>query len=513
MKKRLFKSTLVTSLMTTISRVFGLVRDVVIASLFGASAGLDAFIVAFRIPNFLRRLFAEGGFSQAFVPVLAEYRENRDIKEVRALVDQTTATLGLVLFFITLVGVAAAPVFIYIFAPGFSAEPQKQLLAADMLRITFPYIFFISLTALAGGILNTFGKFAVPAFTPVLLNLCIISFAIYLSPQLEEPVTALAWAVLAAGALQLLFQFPFLLRLGVFPRPGFHRDREGVQRIMRLMLPTLFAVSITQINLLIDTLIASYLESGSISWLYFSDRLMEFPLGVFGVALATVILPSLSRQYAGGDSKAYSATMDWALRLVVLIALPAATGLAMMAAPMLTTLFQYKAFSANDVVMASHSLVAYALGLPAFIFIKVLASAFFSRQDTKSPVKFGVIAMLVNVVLNLVLVQFLAHAGLALATSIAAYVNASLLYLYLRKEGHYAPGEGWPVFFFRVIVAVIAMGVFIVLLVPAQGLWLDWTALQRGLQLALWVLGGAMLYFASLVICGIRPRQMTAPIH
>ena len=513
MKKRLFKSTLVTSLMTTISRVFGLVRDVVIASLFGASAGLDAFIVAFRIPNFLRRLFAEGGFSQAFVPVLAEYRENRDIKEVRALVDQTTATLGLVLFFITLVGVAAAPVFIYIFAPGFSAEPQKQLLAGDMLRITFPYIFFISLTALAGGILNTFGKFAVPAFTPVLLNLCIISFAIYLSPQLEEPVTALAWAVLAAGALQLLFQFPFLLRLGVFPRPGFHRDREGVQRIMRLMLPTLFAVSITQINLLIDTLIASYLESGSISWLYFSDRLMEFPLGVFGVALATVILPSLSRQYAGGDSQAYSATMDWALRLVVLIALPAATGLAMMAAPMLTTLFQYKAFSANDVVMASHSLVAYALGLPAFIFIKVLASAFFSRQDTKSPVKFGVIAMVVNVVLNLVLVQFLAHAGLALATSIAAYVNASLLYLYLRKEGHYAPGEGWPVFFFRVIVAVIAMGVFIVLLVPAQGLWLDWTALQRGLQLALWVLGGAMLYFASLVICGIRPRQMTAPIH
>ncbi len=499
--------------MTTISRVFGLVRDVVIASLFGASAGLDAFIVAFRIPNFLRRLFAEGGFSQAFVPVLAEYRENRDIKEVRALVDQTTATLGLVLFFITLVGVAAAPVFIYIFAPGFSADPGKQVLAGDMLRITFPYIFFISLTALAGGILNTFGKFAVPAFTPVLLNLSIISFAIYLSPQLAQPVTALAWAVLAAGALQLVFQFPFLLKLGVFPRPSFHSDREGVQRIMRLMVPTLFAVSITQINLLIDTLIASYLESGSISWLYFSDRLMEFPLGVFGVALATVILPSLSRQYAGGDKQAYSATMDWALRLVVLIALPAATGLAMMAVPMLTTLFQYNAFSANDVTMASHSLVAYALGLPAFIFIKVLASAFFSRQDTKSPVKFGVIAMLVNVVLNLLLVNFLAHAGLALATSIAAYVNAGLLYLYLRKEGHYIAGEGWPVFLIKVIVAVVAMGVFIVLLVPAQSLWLDWNALQRGLQLALWVLGGAMLYFAGLFICGIRPRQMTAPLH
>ena len=499
--------------MTTISRVFGLIRDVVIASLFGAGAGVDAFIVAFRIPNFLRRLFAEGGFSQAFVPILAEYRETRDIKQVRALINQCSATLGLVLFFITLLGVAAAPIFIYIFAPGFTAEPDKQILATDMLRITFPYIFFISLTAMAGGILNTYGKFAVPAFTPVLLNLALISFAIYLSPQLEEPVTALAWAVLAAGALQLLFQFPFLLRLGLFPRPSFHSDREGVQRIMRLMLPTLFAVSITQINLLIDTLIASFLQTGSISWLYFSDRLMEFPLGVFGVALATVILPSLSRQYAGGDSRAYSATMDWALRLVVLIAIPAATGLVMLAGPMLTTLFQYNAFSANDVLMSSHSLVAYALGLPAFIFIKVLASAFFSRQDTKSPVKIGVVAMLVNVVLNLILVNFLAHAGLALATSIAAYVNAALLYLTLRRGEHFEPLSGWPGFSLRVVMAVLAMGIFIKLLLPAQGLWLEWSALQRGIQLALMVAGGAVLYFVALILCGIRPWQMTAPTH
>ena len=307
----------------------------------------------FVSPIFFAGLFAEGGFSQAFVPVLSEYKEQRGQAEVRALVDQTSATLSLVLFAVTIVGVLAAPILIYVFAPGFSSEPEKQLLAADMLRITFPYILFISLTAMAGGVLNTYGQFAVPAFTPVLLNLFLISFAIWLAPQLQEPIVALAWAVLAAGVAQLLFQFPFLARLKLLPRPGLNRDKEGVRRILKLMLPTLFAVSITQINLLVDTIIASFLESGSISWLYFSDRLMEFPLGVFGVALATVILPSLSRQHSSGEREQYSATMDWALRLVFLIAIPAALGLAVLAGPMLTTLFQYKAFTALDVQMSS----------------------------------------------------------------------------------------------------------------------------------------------------------------
>lgn len=513
MKKRLFKSTLLVSLMTTISRVFGLIRDVVIASLFGAGAGVDAFIVAFRIPNFLRRLFGEGGFSQAFVPVLAEYRETKDKEQVRALVDQCAANLGLVLFIITLIGVACAPILIYVFAPGFSADADKQLMAVDMLRITFPYIFFISLTAMAGGILNTYGNFAVPAFTPVLLNLALISFAIFLSPQLAQPITALAWAVLLAGALQLLFQFPFLLRLGLFPRPSFHRDREGVQRIIRLMIPTLFAVSITQINLLIDTLIASFLETGSISWLYFSDRLMEFPLGVFGVAIATVILPSLSQQYAGGDRQAYSNTMDWALRLVFLISIPATAGLVLLSTPMLTTLFQYNAFSANDVNMASRSLVAYAVGLPAFIFIKVLASAFFSRQDTKTPVKIGIFAMLTNLVMNLLLVGPLAHAGLALATSLAAFVNAGMLYYYLRRDGHYGPAAGWPVYLVRIVVAVLGMSLLIYLLVPAAMAWQEWDALQRAMQLAFWVFSGAGCYFICLYLLGLRPQQMTAPQH
>ena len=497
--------------MTTISRVFGLIRDVVIATIFGPGVGVDAFIVAFRIPNFLRRLFAEGGFSQAFVPILSEYKEQRSHEDVKALVDQTTANLTLVLFAITIIGVLAAPALIYVFAPGFADEPAKHLLAVDMLRITFPYILFISLTALSGGILNTYGNFAVPAFTPVLLNLILISFAIWMAPQLPQPIIALAWAVFVAGIVQLFFQFPFLMRLRLFPTPGFNRDPEGARRILNLMLPTLFAVSITQINLIIDTLIASFLATGSISWLYFSDRLMEFPLGVFGVALATVILPGLSQQHASGARQAYSATMDWALRLVFLIATPAALGLAVLAGPMLTTLFQYNEFSAHDVEMAAHSLMAYAVGLPAFILIKVLASGFFSRQDTLTPVKIGVVAMLANVVLNLLLVIPLAHAGLALATSLSAFINAGLLYYYLHKRGHYDPATGWRAYLIKLMTGVVAMTLLIRYFVPSLSVWLDWGVYQRVLNLSLWVLAGAACYFVWLLMLGIRPKQMTAP--
>jgi len=349
---RLFKSTLTVGAMTTVSRIFGLIRDVVIARYFGASMGMDAFIVAFRIPNFLRRLFAEGGFSQAFVPILSEYKEQRSHEDVQALLDQTSAVLGLALFVTTVLGVLAAPLLVMIFAPGFIGDTIKQDLAAQMLRITFPYILFISLTSLAGGVLNTYRKFAVPAFTPVLLNLSLISCAIWLAPGFSQPVTALAWGVLLGGILQLLFQFPFLLRLRLFPRPSFKRDREGVSRIVILLVPILFAVSITQINLLVDTIIASFLVTGSISWLYFSDRLVEFPLGVFGIALATVILPNLSEQHAKGSQESYSKTLDWALRWVFIIALPAAIGLILLAQPMLTTIFQYEQFSAHDVLMA-----------------------------------------------------------------------------------------------------------------------------------------------------------------
>jgi len=506
---RLFKSTLTVGAMTTVSRIFGLIRDVVIARYFGASMGMDAFIVAFRVPNFLRRLFAEGGFSQAFVPILSEYKEQRSHEDVQALLDQTSAVLGLALFVTTVLGVLAAPLLVMIFAPGFIGDTIKQDLAAQMLRITFPYILFISLTSLAGGVLNTYRKFAVPAFTPVLLNLSLISCAIWLAPEFSQPVTALAWGVLLGGILQLLFQFPFLLRLRLFPRPSFKRDREGVSRIVILLVPILFAVSITQINLLVDTIIASFLVTGSISWLYFSDRLVEFPLGVFGIALATVILPNLSEQHAKGSQESYSKTLDWALRWVFIIALPAAIGLILLAQPMLTTIFQYEQFSAHDVLMAGRSLMAYAVGLPAFILIKVLATGFFSRQDTRTPVKIGVVAMFSNIFLNLLLVIPLAHAGLALATSLAAYINAALLYIYLGKKQHYVAEPGWYPYLLKIIISLAVMSLVLYQLVPDVSNWLAWGISRRITELTLWIGLGAGVYVLMLYVLGIRRSQMT----
>ncbi len=510
-KDRLFKSTLVISSMTSLSRVFGLVRDIVFATMFGADRNLDAFIVAFRIPNFLRRLFAEGGFSQAFVPVLAEYREQRSHDEVRALLDQTTATLGLVLLAVTVVGVVAAPLVIVAFAPGFLDDPDKRQLAATMLQLTFPYILFISLTALAGGILNTWRRFAVPAFTPVLLNLSLIGCALWLAPQMDRPITALAVGVFIAGVVQLLFQVPFLLRLRLLPVPRFRRDPDGVNRIMKLMLPTLFAVSITQINLLVDTLIASFLRDGSISWLYYSDRLVEFPLGVFGVALSTVILPALSAHHATDSRENYSRTLTWALLCVLLISIPAAAGLAILSAPILTTLFQYHAFTGTDVLMASHSLIAYAVGLPGFILIKVLSSAFFSRQDTRTPVKVGVIAMLCNIVFNLALVVPLAHVGLALATSLSAYVNAGLLYLYLRRDGVYQPSGAARHHFLGIAAGLAVMASLLLILVPGAESWSGWGVYERAGQLGFWVVLGGISYFTVLRLAGLRWRDMTSP--
>jgi putative peptidoglycan lipid II flippase len=513
-KNHLFKSTLVVSSMTTISRVFGLVRDIVIASMFGPGMGVDAFIVAFRIPNFLRRLFAEGGFSQAFVPVLSEYKEQRSPEEVRALVDQTSATLGLSLLAVTIIGVVAAPALVSLFALGwfFGGEHAKLALAGYMLRITFPYLLLISLTAFAGGILNTYRRFAVPAFTPVLLNISLISCAVWLAPAFPDDrrVVALAWGVVIAGIVQLLFQFPFLQRLGMLPRPALNRDREGVQRIIKLLIPTLFAISITQINLLVDTLIASFLVTGSISWLYFSDRMVEFPLGIFGIALATVILPSLSAHHAKGSGEDYRKTMDWALRWVVMIALPAAAGLALLAQPVLIVMFQYREFSPHDVDMAGRSLMAYAAGLPGFILIKVLSTGFFSRQDTKTPVKIGVVAMLSNVVLNLALVVPLAHAGLALATSMAAYVNAGLLFASLVKRGHYRTEPGWLRYLCGIALALAVMAILLGMFAPNPGIWLAWGIPDRVIHLAFWIGAGAGCYMLALYATGIRPHRMTS---
>ena len=453
--------------MTMISRVFGLLRDIVIARLFGAAAGTDAFFVAFKIPNYLRRLFAEGGFSPAFVPVLNEYKSRRTQDDEQQLIDHVCGTLGMVLFVVSALGVVAAPVLIIIFSPGFFINHADQYdLAVNMLRITFPYLFFISLTAFAGGILNTYGRFAVPALTPVLLNIALICTAIWLAPLMAEPITALAWGVFIAGIAQLLFQLPFLLKLKRLPRPRFNRNHEGVKQILRLMLPTLFAISITQINLIIDMLMASFLQAGSISWLYYSDRLMEFPLGVFGVALATVILPNLSSQHATGAVEKFSHILDWALRWSVLVGIPAGLGLILLAGPMLSTIFQYGEFTSRHVEMASRSLITYAIGLLGFILMKVLASGYFSRQDTKTPVKIAVVAMFTNIVLNLILIGPLAHAGLALATSLAAFVQAGLLFFFLRKKGVYQPEQGWGRFLFQITFASLAMSLLLFALVP-----------------------------------------------
>jgi putative peptidoglycan lipid II flippase len=493
--------------MTMISRILGFVRDMLFARLFGADSGTDAFFVAFKIPNFLRRLFAEGAFSQAFVPVLSEYKEQGGKQALKQFIDRTAGTLAIVLMIVTVLGMLAAPLLIMMFAPGFSWEGKQHDLAVQMLRITFPYLFFISSVAFAGGILNTFGKFAIPAFTPVFLNISLIATAIWLAPLMPDPVVALAFGVFIAGAVQLLFQFPALIRLGLMPRLQFGFNDPGVIRIMKLMLPAIFGVSVTQINLLLDTLIASFLQAGSVSWLYYSDRLVEFPLGVFGIALATVILPNLSKNHAADNPEAFSRSLDWGLKLVILIGLPASIGLLILAEPIISTLFQYDRFNDNDVLMAGRSLMAYSVGLLGFILVKILVPGFTSRKDMKTPVRFGIYAMFANMGLNIALVFPFAHAGLALATSLGAFFNVSLLLSKLLKDNIYKPGKSWANFMIKVIFANEIMAFFLYFCVDSN-LWSKWTALDRSLNLVFWVILGGLIYAISLLIVGIRPRNL-----
>ncbi len=503
----LLRSSGVVGIMTMLSRVLGLVRDMVIARYFGAGAGADAFFVAFKIPNFLRRLFAEGAFSQAFVPVLSSYRQQSDITEVRRLINAVAGSLGLVLLAITLIAMAGSPVLTAVFAPGFTDDPVKFGLASDMLRITFPYLLLISLTAFAGAILNSYDRFAVPAFTPVLLNLAMIGAAIFLAPLMSEPVMALAWGVFIAGALQLFFQLPFLMRLGLMPRPKVDYRHEGVRRILKLMAPAIFGVSVSQINLLLDTVLASFLETGSVSWLYYSDRLSELPLGVFAIAIGTVILPNLSRKHAAQSRDEFAATVDWALRCVLLIGLPAAVALVLLAEPLIATLFHYGEVTDRDVMMSAQSLRAYSLGLLAFMLIKVLAPGFFARQDTRTPVKIGVIAMVANMVLNLALILPLAHAGLALATSLSAWLNAFLLWRGLAKEGAWKAQAGAMKFFVQLAIANGVLAAVILLLNKPVPAWLADGGLDRTLTMAVLVAAGVLAYFATLFVLGVRVRH------
>ena len=507
----LLRSTSVVGAMTLLSRVSGLARDVGFSRWFGASPLMDAFFVAFKIPNLLRRFFAEGAFSAAFVPVFSEYRATRSAEETRELVDRVAGTLGLVLFGITAIGVAAAPVLIMIFAPGFVDDDGRYELARDMLRLTFPYLFFISLTALAGAILNTFRSFAVPAFTPVLLNLVLIVFAGWVAPSLQSPGMGLAAGVFVAGVAQLLFQLPFLVRLKLLPRPRWGWAHAGVRRILKLMTPVIFGSSVAQINILFDTLIASFLAAGSISWLYYADRLVEFPLGVFGIALATAILPTLSEQHAKASPEAFSSTLDWALRLVLIIAFPAALGLIVLAEPLLATIFYGGEFTADDVSMASAALVAYGLGLVGFILVKVLTPGYFARQDTRSPVRIAVYALGLNMALNVVLVvslirvEFYApHAGLAMATTISALFNAALLYRGLRQREVYLPLPGWGRLGIQVLAAGAVMAVAVAWIRDWAGDWLLLGAIQRVGALFICVVAGMAIYASCAVLFGLR---------
>ncbi len=520
MPDQLFKSVFSFSSMTLLSRFAGLARDIVFASYFGAGAATDAFFVAFKIPNFLRRLFAEGAFSQAFVPVLSGAETRGGAQAVRDLVSHAAGTLGIVLLGITALGVMGAPVVISVFGAGFLAEgnEDKFALSVEMLRFTFPYILFISLAALASGILNTYRQFAIPAFTPVFLNLVLIIMAIGVSPYLDEPVMSLAWGVFIAGAVQLGFQLPAVARLGMLSMPRWGWYHEGVVRIRELMLPAIFGFSVVQISLLMDTLIASFLVTGSVTWIYFSDRLVELPVGVFGVALSTVILPSLSQKHASDSPEQFFNLMDWAMRWAVVISIPAMVGLFVLAEPLLITLFGYGEFSSRDVEMSCLSLMAYTLGLPAFIFIKVLAPGFFSRQDTRTPVRAAIYAMLVNVSLKLVLVGLLlwvvfdgVHMGLALATALAAYVNCGLLYYWLKRQGIFCFSADWWPFTLRIVLASIVMGAALWWLSDQTAAWYARDLFSRAAWLLFWVVAGMVLFVVVLLGLGIRPRQFLRP--
>lgn len=512
---KLFKSTAIVSFNTLLSRISGLVRDVVFARFFGADALTDAFFIAFKIPNFLRRLFAEGAFSQAFVPVLTEAKTKGSHEEVKQLTQQVTGTLGLILFVITAIGIIAAPILVMVFASGYLDDQPKLDLTAHMLRITFPYIFFISLTAMAGGILNSYGKFAVPAFTPVLLNLCMIGSAVWLAPQMEQPIVALAWGVFLAGVAQLLFQLPFILQLKLLAFPKWGWREPGVKKIKNLMIPVLFASSVQQLNLLFDVWIASFLVAGSISWLYYADRLVEFPFGIFGVAIATVILPSLSAKHAEADPEKFSHTLDWAMRLVWVIGTPAAVGLFVLSGPMITTIFGYGDFDTHDVKMTQLALMAYSVGLLGFIYVKVLSPGYFARQNTKTPVKIALITvgfkmvLTVLFVVSMVVVEYHApHVGLALATALSAIFNSGMLLRSLRKDGIYKPDKGWFLLIIRVLVGCLAMVAALYYAYDDLHEWELWHLDQRVLHLGFWVAVGGGVYFATLLLLGTNIKAL-----
>ncbi len=495
------------SAMTLLSRITGLVREILKAAIFGAGAQVDAFEAAFRLPNLLRRLFAEGAFSQAFVPVLAEYQKQRGPEATRDLVRKTTALLMLVLLIVAVVGVLAAPWLVYLLAGGFAKTPGKVALTADLIRIVFPYIFFISLVSLSGAVLNVYRRFAIPAVTPVLLNLSIIAATVFLAPRVNPPVLALAWGVAIGGVAQLVLQLYPLYKIGMLVCPRLDCKDVGVRRILKLMVPALFGVSAAQISILINTQLAAWLGDGRISWITYADRLMEFPSALLGVALATVLLPVLARHH--GDGERYSSLLDWGLRLALLLALPAALALCFLAAPMIATLFQYGQFTADDVLQTRLALLGYSVGLPALILVKILAPGFYARQDVKTPVRIAITSIVITQICAISMMFHIGHAGLTLAISIGACCNASLLFLTLFRQKIYAPQSGWPVFLGKLSIALCIFAVALYFLSGKTSIWLEAPLVEKIMRLSVTLFAAAVIYFAVLWCLGFRLRDFS----
>lgn len=511
-KSRLFRSTAIVSIMTMLSRILGLVRDVVLMGVFGAGGLMDAFLVAFKIPNFLRRLFAEGAFSQAFVPVLSEYKEKRSLDDVRLLIANVSGVLSVILLVLTVAVIALAPYVIHLFAPGFADDPVRFNTASELLRLTFPYLFFISMTAFFGSILQSYGKFAPPAFAPVLLNACMILGALSLAPMMDTPIMALGYAVALSGVLQLLIQLPDLYRqkLLVPPKMGF-KD-EGVKRILTLMLPAIFGVSVTQINLLLNTIFASKMMNGSVSWLYAAERLSELPLGLIGVAIGTVILPSLSSSCAKGDTDEFTKTLDWAARLIILVGLPASVAIFALSDVLMNALFVRGEFTQTDALNSGLALKSMAGGILGFMLIKIFAPAFFARQDTKTPVKIGIIAVFANMIFSVVfmavfyLLRLPLHGGLALATTGASFVNAGLLYYFLHTRGIWRFGGHWRKMMAQFTTATVAMLIALYAIMPFYPT--DGAMWHKIVILLALCISGAVVYGVVLLATGFRPRQL-----
>ncbi len=495
--------------MTLLSRILGFIRDAAVAHAFGAGGLTDAFFVAFRIPNLLRRLFAEGAFSQAFVPILAATRSHQGADAARHLVNHVASALLLALLLTTVLGIVFAPQVVWLSAPGFAQQPEKFLVTTQLLRITFPYILFIALVSLSAGVLNTWGQFWVPAFTPVLLNLSFIFFALVAAPWFAHPVMALAWGAFVGGVLQLAFQWPFLRRIRMLPRWQWNPSDPGLRRILTLMLPALLGVSVGQISLLISTMFASYLPTGSVSWLFYADRLMEFPSGLLGAALGTILLPSLVRHHAAGEYEGYSALLDWGLRLTFLLTLPAALALGIAGVPLISTLFLRGAFGAQDVWMVRQALLAYSVGLTGLIAVKILAPGFYARQNIKTPVKIALLVLACTQLMNLLFMTLLQHAGLALATALGACLNATLLFLGLRRQGLYHPQPGWPRFLGQLGIALIVLATLLWWLTGDENSWLRASNLMRLGRLSVLMASAVVGYFGTLWLLGFRLRDFS----